>query len=130
HGGIIIGFAYVFTVLVNLAQALSLPLALLLAWGWLRGLLKPLPYVARPLQAYLYSAMIALTLFILIMHFLTQRYAVLLSLLLLIQVPLLLDHLAEQARLQDFMPRLRWVLGLFCLYYAGDSLVSFGYSRD
>jgi len=130
HGGIIIGFAYVFTVLVNLAQALSLPLALLLAWGWLRGLLKPLPHVARPLHAYLYSAMIALTLFILIMHFLTQRYAVLLSLLLLIQVPLLLDHLAEQARIQDFMPRLRWVLGLACLYYAGDSLVSFGYSRD
>jgi len=130
HGGVIIGFAYVFTVLVNMIQALSLPLALLLAWGWLRGLLEPQPHVARPFAAYLLSAVIALTLFMFIMHFLTQRYAVLLCLVLLTQVPLLLEHLAQTAREQEFLPRFRWVLGLFCVYYAGDSLVSFGYSRE
>jgi len=130
HGGVIIAFAYVFTVLVNMVQALSLPLALLLAWGWARGLLRPLPHVKRPFAAYLLSSLVALTLFMFIMHFLTQRYAVLLCLVLLTQVPLLLEHLAQTAREQDFLPRFRWVVGAFCIYYAGDSLVSFGYSRE
>jgi hypothetical protein len=129
HGGVIIGFAYAFTVLVNMIQALSLPLAVLLAWGWARGLLQPQPHVARPLAAYLLSAVVALTLFMFIMHFLTQRYAVLLCLVLLTQVPLLLEHLAQTAREQEFLPKFRWALAAFCIYYFGDSFVSFGYSR-
>ncbi|MDR0779558.1 MAG: hypothetical protein LBF16_02540 [Pseudomonadales bacterium] len=129
YGGVIIGFAYAFTVLVNLMQTLSLPLTVLLAWGWTRGLLRPLPEAARPLAAYLWSALVALTLFMFIMHFLTQRYAVLLCLVLLAQVPLLLDHLAQAAREQGALPKFRWTLAAFCLYYFVDSFISFGYSR-
>jgi hypothetical protein len=129
HGGVIIGFAYAFTVLVNMIQALSLPLAVLLAWGWARGLLQPQSHVARPLMAYLLSAVVALTLFMFIMHFLTQRYAVMLCLVLLTQVPLLLDHLAQTAREQEFLPKFRVAFVVLGIYYFGDSFINFGYSR-
>ncbi|MDR2212217.1 MAG: hypothetical protein LBE21_01125 [Pseudomonadales bacterium] len=129
YGGIIIVFAYVFTVVVNLVQALTLPLAALLYWGWAQGLLRALPQAARPVAAYLWSSVVALTLFMFIMHFLIQRYAVLLCLVLMTQVPRLLDYLAGMARVRGFMPRFCWALGLFCVYYLADSFVSFGYSR-
>jgi len=129
QGGIVIGFAYLFTVMVNLVYAFSMPLTLLLAWGYSRGYLH-FPATARaPFMAYLGSALLALLLFMFIMHFLTQRYAVLACLLLLALIPGLLDHLYLRALESGSTLRVRQGIAVFSLYFLIDSMFSFGYSN-
>jgi hypothetical protein len=64
------------------------------------------------------------------MHFLTQRYALLLCLLLLSLVPLILDDLYAAARQRGTLKRFHAIFGFYCFYYLVDSLVSFGYSQQ
>lgn len=125
-------FSYLLVLLANLVNALTLPLALLVVYG--RCVVAPGPASAQPaaraLNGYIAVAALALLLFLAIMHFLTQRYAALLVLLVLAQVPPVLDELHARAqgagRLRLFHG---WVLA-FAFYYLVDSLVSFGYSQQ
>jgi hypothetical protein len=114
----------------NLVYALTLPIVLLLLYYRARH--SPLVVSAAGssvLLTYIGISTLALLLFVLIMHFLTQRYATLLSLLLLSFVPLVLDDLYANAQLHGSVRRFKYVLGFFCLYYFIDSLISFGYSH-
>ncbi|MES2606519.1 MAG: hypothetical protein V4603_16410 [Pseudomonadota bacterium] len=129
HSLVILLFAYGFSVLTNLAQAISVPVSILLlhaAWrGWLRRAVQG----RAPLLIYIACSALSLLVFISIMHFLTQRYATLLSLLLLLLVPGVLNRWYEHAVTQHKVRRLQYVAGFFCFYYVVDSLISFGHSR-
>ncbi|MEY4640986.1 MAG: hypothetical protein RLZZ227_980 [Pseudomonadota bacterium] len=123
-------FGDALALLGNLVYALSLPIVALMLYYRMRH--SPLALTAAGssvLVTYIGAAMLSLLLFVLIMHFLTQRYAALLSLLLLSLVPLMLDDLYATAQQRGTTRRFRYVLGFFCLYYVVDSLVSFGYSQ-
>jgi hypothetical protein len=116
--------------LLDLVNALSVPVVvLLLVHRWLHGPLALPQAKRRALMAYMASAALPLLLFVLIMHFMTQRYATLLSLLLLSLVPLMLDDLYTLARRHGKLRRFHAVAGFYCFYYFVDSFVSFGYSH-
>jgi hypothetical protein len=122
-------FAYCLALLLNLVEALGIPIAILL----LAGRLLPGPAVPRQAQhglhAYMAIAALALLLFVLIMHFLTQRYATLLALLLLAQAPLILDQLYSRAEQSPkLLRRFYSVFIVVTLYLLVDSLFSFGHS--
>jgi hypothetical protein len=84
------------------------------------------PPGARALHGYIAIATLALLLFVVIMQFLTQRYATLLTLLVLALLPPALDDLYAR------VTRPRRFHGWLCFlvfYYVVDSLFSFGYSQ-
>jgi hypothetical protein len=129
-GVIVVLFGDALTLLLNVVNALSVPVVvLMLATRWRLGAVTLPQGGYRVLQAYIGSSMLALVLFVLIMHFMTQRYATLVSLLLLSLVPLMLDDLYARAQQAGTLRRFHAVLGFFCFYYLVDSLLSFGYSH-
>lgn len=128
HGSVILLFAYVYTVLANVVNAFTLPLAVLLACAaWRRWLQVPAA-LRLPLYVYAACSLLGLLVFLSIMHFQTERYATFLCLLLLLLVPFVLDRLYVLAQERQTVQRFKLVLGFFCVYYFTDSLVSFGYS--
>lgn len=129
HSLVILLFAYGYSVVINLVQALSVPVSLVLLHAAWRGWLRLSVSGRTPLLLYIGCSTLALLLFISIMHFLTQRYATLLSLLLLLLVPGVLNRWYELARTRDKIQRFRLIAGFFCLYFFVDSLISFGHSR-
>jgi hypothetical protein len=124
-------FGYCLALAMNLVNALSGPVVLLL----FAGRLFPSP-VAPPLQTrravntYITITTLALLVFVVIMHFLTQRYATLLALLIFAQAPLALDELYTRARSSENLYK-TFHLYFFTLsfYFLADSLVSFGHSQ-
>jgi hypothetical protein len=116
----------------NVVNAFSVPLTVLvLLFGLSRRSLPAAPVPARrALQFYTGISLITLATFVAIMHFLTQRYALLLCLLLLSLVPLILDDLYAAARQRGTLKRFHAIFGFYCFYYLVDSLVSFGYSQQ
>lgn len=129
-GLVILVFAYLFAVLVNLVGALSVPFTAVLAVAFWRGDVRAPYHLRWPLAVYAGGSLVMLLVFIFIMHFLTHRYATLLCLLLLTLVPGILNSWYERARLHHSTRRFRAVLAFFCAYFFIDSLVSFGHSRD
>lgn len=126
-GVVIALFAYALALLANLVNALSLPLALILVTAWLT-IGKPAlhPPSGRMLQGYIAVAAFALLLFVVIMQFLTQRYATLLTLLVLALLPPALDDLYARVRNPR---RFHGWLCFFVFYYVVDSLISFGHAQ-
>lgn len=128
-GLVIVLFAYAWALLANLVNALSIPVSALLLYGAWRGWLRSTAPWRGPLAIYTACAVLSLGAFISIMHFVTQRYATLLCLLLLLQVPALLDRWQHHA-LASAQPRRHvWLAVLVGVYFFTDSLVSFGHSR-
>jgi hypothetical protein len=123
-------FAYCFTMAANLVNALSLPVVLLLAHGWWVNRLILPDHCRRPLFIYVWTTLLGLLFFLLIMHFLTQRYTTLPCLLLLSLLPLILNKVYERAVIRNKLRRFRWLLVLFSIYYLIDSLFSFGASKQ
>jgi hypothetical protein len=130
HGGVIVMFAYLYILLANTVAALSVPLSLLLAYAAWRGWVQVPASLRAPLWLYVGCSMLGLLIFLIIMHFLTQRYATLLCLLLLLLVPPILDKLYSLALAQQHLTRFRAVLGFCCIYFFADSLISFGHSTS
>jgi hypothetical protein len=64
------------------------------------------------------------------MHFLTQRYATLLCLLLLTLVPVALNTIYEHATAHNMRKKFTLIFGSLCGYLLIDSLISFGYSKQ
>lgn len=130
HGGVILLFAYLYTLLANVVNALSVPASVLIAWAAWRGHAR-LPIALRaPVFTYAICSLVALLIFLVIMHFQTERYATFLCLLLLLRVPAILDHLYTSAITHQTQLRFRILLGFFCVYFFRDSFVSFGYSTQ
>ncbi len=128
HGLIILLFAYGYTVLAVVAHALTIPLSVLLLHACWRGWLRPTEGWRGPLSVYALCSLLSLLVFISIMHFLTERYAMLLCLLLLLLVPGVLNHWIDHARAQNSNRRYQVAAWVFVVYFFTDSLVSFGYS--
>jgi hypothetical protein len=129
-GLLILVFGYAASVLLNLVAALGVPFTLLLVLGWQQRRHVLPRAVLAPWLGYAVPALLALLVFQFIMHFQTQRYAALLALLLLVWLPGLLEQWWQQAEQQGKARRFRLTLACFCCYFAVDSLVSFGYSRQ
>jgi len=128
HELVILLFAYGYTVLANLAQALSFPVTVLLLHALWRGWLRPADGWRGPLAVYGFGSLLSLGAFVCIMHFLTARYALLLSLLLLLLVPGVLNRWIEHAQAQRSQRRYLLIGWFFVVYFFTDSLISFGYS--
>ena len=128
HGLLILLFAYGYTVLANLVQALSVPVTVLLLHALWRGWLRPLDGWRGPLAVYGFCSLLILLAFVSIMHFLTERYALLLCLLLLLLVPGVLNRWIDHAQAQRSQRRYLLIGWFFVVYFFTDSLVSFGYS--
>jgi hypothetical protein len=128
HGMVIVVFAYLWTVTANLVNALGVPVAAFIAWGLIRTGWQAAPDARRPLLFYLVLSVLTLLLFLMIMHFLTQRYATLLCLLLLTQIPPSLQQLSTQAFAGGKPVKFMATTGAIIFYLLADSLVSFGYS--
>ena len=64
------------------------------------------------------------------MHFLTQRYATLLCLLLLTPVPAALNNIYAHAVASNTHRRFQIIFCSLCTYLLIDSLISFGYSKQ
>ncbi len=128
-GLVILLFAYAYALFANLVNALSVPVSALLLYAVWRGWLRSTAPWRGPIGVYAGCALLSLLGFISIMHFVTQRYAAFLCLLLLLQVPALLDRWQHHAMDSAHPRRHAWAAVLLCLYFFTDSLVSFGHSR-
>lgn len=130
HGFVVLVFAYSYAVLANLVNALGIPLTAVMIYSYARGYLRA-PLDSRwALVAYIFTGLIALLCFVSIMHFLTQRYATLLCLLLLTLVPGALNNLYEHASANGTRKKFHIIFGSLCGYLLIDSLISFGYSKQ
>ncbi len=127
-GLVIVLVGYGISMLASLVKALGIPVSLLLAHASWRGWLNAVPPWRGPLAAYTIGALLSLFAFVSIMHFLTQRYATLLCLLLLLQLPPVLDrwHQLLSAR----WPWHRALYAFALCYFLVDSLFSFGHSKQ
>jgi len=123
-------FAYLFTMFANLVNALSLPAVLLLMHGWWVNRLILPAHFRNALFTYIGTALLGLLIFLLIMHFLTQRYTTLPCLLLLSLLPLILNKVYERAVVRNKYRRFKFILLFFCTYYLVDSLFSFGPNKQ
>jgi hypothetical protein len=129
-GLLILAFASLSSVLLNLAGALGLPFTLLLLLAWKQQGCA-LPAGSRALwYGHVATTLLALLVFQFIMHFQTHRYATLLALLLLSLLPGCLEQWWQQAEQEGWTKRFQILLGVLCCYLALDSLVSFGYSKQ
>lgn len=129
-GVTLLSISYLLAVLVNLITALSLPVSLVLLLCLFRQ--GPgLPRHAGPaLIIYGACALLSLLIFQFIMHFQTHRYAALLSLLLLLLLPGVIEQLLDKAAARDREKLFRSAAGFACVYFFVDSLISFGHSKQ
>src|SRR5690606_21029653 len=109
--------AYAYTVAVNLVNALTLPIALLLVYGLIGKQYRVSPHASLPALFFLGGSLLSLLIFMFIMHFLTTRYAVLASLILLSFVPLCLDDAFRQAWRSGAVGRFQLAFGFFVFYF-------------
>jgi hypothetical protein len=130
HGMVIVIFAYAWTVLANLVNALGIPIAAFILWCLTRGRIGSSPESRRAVGIYVTLSTVTLLLFVMVMHFLTQRYATLLCLLLLTRVPAGLQQLSDAYTANGRNARFVTTTSVLAFYLLADSLVSFGYSTD
>ncbi len=130
HGLVILTFAYSYAVLANLINALGIPFSVLLIYSYVRSYVVIPPNLRWVLGAYVIACLLALLCFILTMHFLTQRYATLLCLLLLTLMPAALNHIYEHALAKNMRKKFTLIFGSLCGYLLIDSLITFGYSKQ
>lgn len=129
HGLVILIFAYIYTLAVILVSALSIPLSVLFLYGLFSKKYRLSTECTLPLIFFMASSLISLLIFMFIMHFLTQRYAVLSCIMLLSLLPLCLDNLYLIAIAQKKLKRFNAIFAFFIFYFTVASLISFGYSK-
>lgn len=129
-GLLVLLFAYGVALLAVLLKALSLPVAGVLGWYARHGKPRLPPHCRGPLLAYGGTCLLALVLFLAIMHFLTQRYATLPTLLLLSLLPQALVALQNRLRRRGLEQRFRLAFALCLLFLLVDGLISFGDSKQ
>jgi len=123
-------FGYVYALASTLVMTISPPICLFLIYGWLGGRLEISSDNKWPWLFFLISALLVLLTFVSIMQFLTTRYAVLAALLLLTLLPLLIENLYLLSIREKSVKRFKIVFVSLALFFAADSLVSFGYSKS
>ena len=83
-----------------------------------------------PLGFFILTALLSLLIFISIMHFLTQRYAIIAALLAITLLPSFLDAKYQQYFATENSGKFYAIFGFITFYCLVDSLFSFGYSKQ
>lgn len=102
----------------------------LLAWGLLRKHLPAKGTNVAPVLAYLLINLGLLLVFLYVTRFLTARYAILFSLLIVLQVPFLVRTIIENIRDSRWKMSAQYFLIMFFFYCAMDAYISLGRPRD
>ena len=130
RGMMVLIFGYVYALTSTLVMTISPAVCLFLFYGWISGRLGLSSENKWPWLFFLASALLVLLTFVSIMQFLTTRYAVLAALLLLSLLPLLIENLYQLSIREQSVKRFKIVFVSLALFFAADSLVSFGYSKS
>ncbi|HTR00999.1 MAG TPA: hypothetical protein VMH83_13455 [Candidatus Acidoferrum sp.] len=125
-GLFILLFGYGASLVSTLVPALSVPLSVFLLHALWRRWWRPLAGWRSPVGIYAIGTTASLIVFVVLMHFLTERYTMLLCLLILLQVPAILGRWIDHAKAQTSNLRYRVIAGFFVVYFFTDSLISFG----
>lgn len=128
--GLIVLFAgYLYSIISTVFMTLGPPVCLFLGYGFFTGKISFHPESKSLYWFFLGSTLLTLFIFVSIMQFLTTRYAVMASLLLLSLCPMVLESLYLQAQQNGKQNLFRLAFRICVLYFAADSLISFGYSK-
>jgi hypothetical protein len=129
--GLIVLFAgYLYSLISTVFMTLGPPVFLFLVYGCFTGKITLQSESKWPCWFFLASTLLTLFIFLSIMQFLTSRYAVMPALLLLSLGPLILEILYNQAQHNGRQDLFRLAFRICVFYFAADSLVSFGYSKN
>jgi len=129
-GLIVLFVGYLYSLISTVFMTLGPPVCLFLAYGMFTGKITLQSESKWPCWFFLGSTLLTLFIFLSIMQFLTSRYAVMPALLLLSLSPLILEILYKQAQQNGRQDLFRLVFRICVFYFAADSLVSFGYSKN
>lgn len=131
HGLIILTFAYIYTLAVNLVNAMGVPLTVLFLYGLAARRYRAPAHAILPASFMVVGSLVSLLIFMFIMQFITQRYAALSAIILLGFVPLCLEELYLAWKNRGNFNQFKLIGGGFLAFYLlVDSLVSFGYSKS
>jgi len=114
----------------NVFNAIGGPFLIVLAIGYFRKFLIIPKHNFLPLLAIILANGLLLFIFILMTRFLTSRSAMLLCLILSLFVPLVLDRLLQWSETLDRKQFGLNIIGVFLLYCAIDSYISFAESKN
>ncbi len=126
----VIAVGLLVVLLMSVFYAIGGPYFWLLLWGGLRKHLPANGTSAAPVVAYLLINLGLLLVFLYVTRFLSARYAILFSLMLVLQVPFLVRTIIENSRGSHWQKSVQYFLIMFFFYCAIDAYVSFGRSRD
>ncbi len=126
YTGLILTSGLTAMLIARLLESLGIIAAGIIGYGLWRQR-PPLPPVCfRPWVTWLATSLAILMLFTLITRFMTTRYTLLFSLLLLVLVPLIVDRIWIAAEQTGRQRRFAWVFGLLLAYSAIDAHITFG----
>ncbi len=128
-GMVVLVFGYFYALTSTLVMTISPPVCVFLFYGWISGRLGLSSENKWPWLFFFGSALLVLLIFVSIMQFLTTRYAVLAALLLLTLLPLLIENLYQLSIQEKSVKRFKIFFVSLALFFAADSLVTFGYSK-
>lgn len=115
--------------LVFLIDGLGLAVTPLLLYGVSRRLHRLPRGATAVFVAWLLTALVILTGFILLTRFTTGRYTLLFCLILLLWLPFIVDRAWSLAAANQQLKRFAWIVGFLALFSAVDAHISFGASK-
>ncbi|GJM11712.1 MAG: hypothetical protein DHS20C12_01150 [Pseudohongiella sp.] len=111
--------------LANLLTGIGGPYLILMAVGLFKGQLRLPPGISTPVVFYLCANFLILLSFIIVTRYLSSRYAMLMSILLVLFVPTIISGLLNNAK-QAGRRSTFYIVAIFFGYCAIDSYISFG----
>ncbi|HDZ07929.1 hypothetical protein [Pseudohongiella sp.] len=115
--------------LVFIIDGLGLAVTPLLIYGARKRLHRLPPGASVVFVAWLLTALVILTGFILLTRFTTGRYTLLFCLIALLWLPFIVDRAWSLAAANQQLKRFAWIVGFLALFSAVDSHISFGASK-
>jgi hypothetical protein len=116
--------------LANLFNGIGGPFFWLLLYGFIRKYMRIERNVAIPILFFMILNALILFVFLFITRYLSSRYAMLLSLMLALAVPLVIARIIDSLKGKPFEKLGLRVVILFLAYCAFDAYISFGVSKD
>ncbi|MGM0631535.1 MAG: hypothetical protein ACQETO_00010 [Pseudomonadota bacterium] len=126
YTGLILTIGLTAMLIARLLESLGIVAVGIIGYGMWRHP-PTLPRVCfRPWVTWLVTSLAILVLFTLVTRFMTTRYTLLFSMLLLVLVPLIMDRIWTAAEQTGRQRRFAWVFGLLLAYSAIDAHITFG----
>ena len=127
--GAVIAAGLLVVVFMNIFYAISGPYFWLLAYGWYRRHLRLRDPELKPLWIWLLINALILLVFVLVTRYLSSRYAMLLALMLVVQVPFVVSAILSRIKGGPGERAVWFFLLLFFCFCLIDSTISFGKSK-